>query len=234
MIEPADLNRGAYKKDKCSMNVTDVSMTRKVRRPQAERSESMQRRLLDAATAVLKERGLAGFRTADVIERAGVSKGALLHHFPTKVSLIAAAFDRLRAATDASSRPFHPPPTLVEALSDLTAESHAFFFGEAYYVSLDIAISGARTPDLRDAIFDSVRGVRQRTEELWTDRLAVYGISHERAHDAVWLVNSIIRGLAVRALMETDHTWFRRLERLAAQMIAAHLSKLDESASGNG
>lgn len=214
------------------MNVKDVSVPRKARRPQAERSESMQRRLLDAAMAVLKERGLAGFRTAEVIERAGVSKGALLHHFPTKVSLIAAAFDRLRTATDASTRPFHPRATLVEALIDLMSESHAFFFGEAYFVSLDIAISGARAPALRDAIFDSVRGVRQRTEELWTERLAIYGVSRERAHDAVWLVNSIIRGLAVRALMETDHSWFRRLERMAVEMIAEHLSKPDVAVPG--
>jgi hypothetical protein len=33
--------------------------------------------------------------------------------------------------------------------------------------------------------------------------------------------------------MESDHTWFRRLERIAAQMIAEHLSKPDASAPGN-
>lgn len=192
----------------------------------------MQRRLLDAAIAVLKERGLAGFRTGEVIERAGVSKGALLHHFPTKVSLIAAAFNRLRAATDASSRPFHPKATLAETLSDLLEESHAFFFGEAFYVSLDIAISGTRARELRDAIFDSVRGVRQRTEEIWTERLELYGISRERAHDAVWLVNSVIRGLAVRSLTESDHSWFWRLERIAVEIVADYLSKPESAARG--
>lgn len=192
----------------------------------------MQRRLLDAAIAVLKERGLAGFRTGKVIERAGVSKGALLHHFPTKVSLIAAAFDRLRAATDASSRTFHPKATLAEALSDLLEESHAFFFGEAFYVSLDMAISGTRARELRDAIFDSVRGVRQRTEEIWTDRLELYGVSRERAHDAVWLVNSLIRGLAVRALTESDHSFFSRLERLAVEIVGDYISKPEASARG--
>src|SRR3546814_19656090 len=79
----------------------------KTRRAQAERSETMQRRLLDAAVAVLKRRGLAGFRTAEVVAMAGVSKGALLHHFTTTVSLIAAAFDWLREGTDESARYFH-------------------------------------------------------------------------------------------------------------------------------
>ena len=209
------------------MKSAETAISPKKRRPQAERSESMRRRLLDAATVVLKERGLAGFRTAEVIERAGVSKGALLHHFPTRVSLIAAAFERLRAATDASARPLPQRATLMEAISDLVTESHAFFFGEAHFVGLDIAISGARMPDLRDAIFNSVRGVRQRTEELWIERLAAYGLSRERAHDAVWLANSILRGLATRAIVESDHAWFQRLERIAVVMIAEHFSKPD-------
>jgi AcrR family transcriptional regulator len=185
----------------------------------------MQLRLLNAAIAVLKKRGLAGFRTAEVNERAGASKGALLHHFPTKVELIAAAFEKLRATTFASAPPFHPRTTLAEAVSDLIAESHAFFFSETYYVSLDITISGARTPELRDAIFDTVRGARQRTEALWSERLATYGVSPERAHDAVWLVNSIIRGLAVRALFDPDPAMVRHLERVAAEMVADYLSK---------
>jgi AcrR family transcriptional regulator len=209
------------------MKFAETSIPPRKRRPQAERSESMQRCLLDAATVVLKERGLAGFRTAEVIKRAGVSKGALLHHFPTKVSLIAAAFDRLRAATDASDRPPPQRPTLIEAISDLVTESHAFFFGDAHYVGLDIAISGARMPDLRDAIFNSVRGVRQQAEELWIERLAAYGLSHEQAHDAVWLANSILRGLATKAIYERDHVWFPRLERIAVVMIAKHFSKPD-------
>jgi AcrR family transcriptional regulator len=209
----------------------DESGPTRTRRPQAERSETMQRRLLDAAVAVLKERGLAGFRTADVIERAEVSKGALLHHYPTKVRLIAEAFARLREASEPAARRFRPTATLDETVSDLIAESHAFFFGESFYVTLDIATSGARAPELRDAIFATVRGPRQRTEENWIERLAGYGISRERAHDAVWLVNSIIRGLAVRVLYidEDPLPLIRRLERSAAEMAVAYLSKPDDS-----
>src|SRR3546814_217338 len=134
----------------------------KTRRAQAERSETMQRRLLDAAVAVLKRRGLAGFRTAEVVAMAGVSKGALLHHFPTKVSLIAAAFEWLREGTDESARYFHTRETLVDVIGDLIAESRTFFSGESFPVSLDVAISAARTPELRDAIFRS----EEHTSEL--------------------------------------------------------------------
>lgn len=185
----------------------------------------MQRRLLDAAVAVLKRRGLAGFRTAEVVAMAGVSKGALLHHFPTKVSLIAAAFEWLREGTDESARYFHTRETLVDVIGDLIAESRTFFSGESFPVSLDVAISAARTPELRDAIFDTVRGIRQRTEALWIEQLSAFGISHERAADAVLLVNAAFRGSAVRTFWEPDRSVFDRVARVTAEMVADYLMK---------
>lgn len=190
----------------------------------------MQRRLLDAAVTVLKERGLAQFRTADVVAMAGVSKGALLHHFPTKVNLIAAAFEWLRTGTDVSTRHFHPRETLAEVIGDLIAESRAFFAGETFSVTLDIAISASRTPELKTAIFDSVRGFRQRTEALWIERLASYGVSRQRAADAVLMVNSIFRGSAVRSTWETNRSFLVEMERIAAAMVTEYLARPDAAA----
>jgi AcrR family transcriptional regulator len=204
----------------------------KARRAQAERSETMQRRLLDAAVAVLKDRGLAGFRTADVVAMAGVSKGALLHHFPTKVSLIAAAFEWLREGTDESAQYFRTRATIEEVIGDLIAESRAFFFGESFPVSLDVAISAARTPELRDAIFDSVRGLRQRTEALWIEQMSSFGISYERAANAILLVNAAFRGSAVRAFWETDQSVRGRLERVTVEMVTDYLTKPEVAAAG--
>lgn len=65
------------------------------RRTQAERSASTRGRLLDATLACLVERGYAGTTTAEIETRAGVSRGARLHHFPTKASLLAAAVELL-------------------------------------------------------------------------------------------------------------------------------------------
>jgi len=58
----------------------------------------MQGRLLDAALDCLVDVGYAGTTTTIVAERAGVSRGAQLHHFPTRTSLVAAAVERLFAA----------------------------------------------------------------------------------------------------------------------------------------
>lgn len=61
------------------------------RRTQAERREQTRTALLDATISCLVELGFSGTTTTEVTRRAGVSLGALLHHFPSKADLLAAA-----------------------------------------------------------------------------------------------------------------------------------------------
>ena len=63
--------------------------------PQEERTRAMRARLLQATVDCLVERGFSGTSTTLVSERAGVSRGAQLHHFPTKNDLVVAAVEHL-------------------------------------------------------------------------------------------------------------------------------------------
>src|SRR5580765_8011560 len=65
------------------------------RRSQAQRSATTRQALLDATVACLVEDGYASTTTSRVAERAGVSRGAHLHHFQTRNALVAAAMERL-------------------------------------------------------------------------------------------------------------------------------------------
>lgn len=69
-----------------------------LRVPQEERTRLMRARLLEATVELLAERGFAGTTTTLVSERAGVSRGAQLHHFPTKNDLVFAAVSHLTRA----------------------------------------------------------------------------------------------------------------------------------------
>ena len=65
------------------------------RRSNAERSAETQNRLLDATIECLIERGWAGTSTTEIVRRAGVSRGAQVHHFPAKEDLVLAAVEHL-------------------------------------------------------------------------------------------------------------------------------------------
>jgi AcrR family transcriptional regulator len=64
-------------------------------RTQQQRREETRRALLDAAVESLIEVGFARTTTLEVQRRAEVSRGALLHHFPSKAELLVAAVDHL-------------------------------------------------------------------------------------------------------------------------------------------
>lgn len=72
-----------------------VSAARRPRRTQEERSATTRALLLDATIDCLIEFGYANTTTARVAERAGVSRGAQVHHFTTKTALLAEAIRHL-------------------------------------------------------------------------------------------------------------------------------------------
>src|SRR5689334_19262086 len=64
-------------------------------RTQQQRRDETRRALLDAAVESLIEVGFARTTTLEVQRRAEVSRGALLHHFPSKAELLVAAIAHL-------------------------------------------------------------------------------------------------------------------------------------------
>ena len=67
------------------------------RRTQADRSHATRAALLASGRALFAERGFAGTAREEIVERAGVTRGALHHHFGTKQDLFAAVFEELEA-----------------------------------------------------------------------------------------------------------------------------------------
>lgn len=65
--------------------------------PKQDRSRATRERLLEAAVASLAESGWARTTVATVAARAGVSRGAAQHHFPTRGDLVTAAIRHMTA-----------------------------------------------------------------------------------------------------------------------------------------
>jgi AcrR family transcriptional regulator len=62
---------------------------------QDEKTAETRRRLLDAAIGCLIDRGYANTTTSEIAERAGLSRGAQLYHFPKKEELLTSAVEHL-------------------------------------------------------------------------------------------------------------------------------------------
>jgi AcrR family transcriptional regulator len=72
-----------------------ISRNVKARLTQDEKTAETRRRLLDSAILCLIDRGYANTTTSEVAERAGLSRGAQLYHFPRKEELLTSAVEHL-------------------------------------------------------------------------------------------------------------------------------------------
>lgn len=194
------------------------------RRTQAERSDEMQLRLVEAAANVLRRKGYAGLRTDEVARVAKASRGALQHHFPSKDSLVVATAQHLleaslvrgqqRASTAAAAQ---------DPVAAIIADGVEFFLGPDFGVVLDLVLAGSKDRSLRDQIYGHARVSRLNVEDAWLDLLVARGVPRDQAEKILWLTISIIRGLAVRALWQKDDALFKSLLDEWKRILAGHL-----------
>jgi len=93
-------------------------------RTQAERSESTRGALISAGRVLFAERGYAAVGTEEIVRRAGVTRGALYHHFAGKRELLEAVYEQLESEMAARLAELETPGT--GALETLQAGAEMF------------------------------------------------------------------------------------------------------------
>jgi AcrR family transcriptional regulator len=78
----------------------NVNEKEKGRRTQAERRAATRGALLDSARSLFAERGYHGTAAEEIVQRAGLTRGALYHHFEDKKDLFRVVVDQMEGAID--------------------------------------------------------------------------------------------------------------------------------------
>lgn len=169
-------------------------------RTQQQRRDETRGALLDAAIHSLIEVGFSRTTTLEVQRRAGVSRGALLHHFPSKAALLVAAIDHLaamRAAELAALAAKLPGGRArTDAVLELLWES---FSGSFFHVAMELRTAARTDPELRAALIAAERhlrdGIIHQTRALLGAELA----AHPRLERTLDLTLQLMIGAAMTA-----------------------------------
>lgn len=133
---------------------------------QQQRRDETRLALLDAAVESLIDVGFARTTTLEVQKRADVSRGALLHHFPSKSELLVAAIAHLaemrarELKTLAAQLPEERAMTArVGAVLELLWQC---FSGTMFQVAMELRTAARTDPELRRVLATAERTLRDR------------------------------------------------------------------------
>lgn len=189
--------------------------TAPTREPQQDRSRATRARLLEAAIASLAELGWTASTVAVVAERAGVSRGAAQHHFPTREALFTAALEHVsqvrasemkRELAELAGGAGPDTAAVVELVMNL-------FTGSVFRAALALWVAAASEPQLREQIIPLEARIGREIHLVVVDLLGV----DERepgVRETVQATLDLARGLGLANLLTDDR---RRRARIAGQ-----------------
>jgi AcrR family transcriptional regulator len=190
-------------------SMTDGAVTTRV--PQGERTRAMRRRLLEATLQCLVERGWSGTSTTLVSERAGVSRGAQLHHFPTKTDLVIAAVEHIATVRreELAEAAAHLPSgeRRTRQVLDLLGQH---FTADVFAAALELWVAARTDPQLLAAVEPLERQTGRETHRLTVEMLDV-DETRPGARELVQATLDLIRGLGLANTISDDRA---RRERI--------------------
>ena len=186
----------------------------------------MRARLLGATVYLLVERGFSGTSTTLVSERAGVSRGAQLHHFPTKNDLVVAAVEHLAtvrgeelaAAARALPAGRHRTRAVLRMLGD-------HFASPVFTAALELWVAARTDEALLAAVAPLEQKIGRETHRLTVELLGA-DESRPGVRELMQATLDLVRGLGLANTITND---VRRRNRILDQWALTLDDALDDA-----
>jgi AcrR family transcriptional regulator len=182
----------------------------------------MQRRLLEATIESLSEKGYGATTTLEVQQRAGVSRGALLHHYGSRADLMVAAVEHL-----CRQRAAEVLALVQEAAPKRGRVAWAVrvlwrtFDGPLFLAALELWLAARHDEELLAVLLPQERILGHTIRSM---SLELFGPTAQASSDfpqALELLLDAMRGAAARRVLTTDESEERLLQEWTALMEAA-------------
>lgn len=181
--------------------------------PQQSRSAKTRFKLLDATVECIAELGCTGATMDRIVARAGVSRGAQGHHFPTKSLLFQAAMthmldglvEDLRLQTERIRARRSDPASVFRHLWD------EYFSGRLFAVTIELIVASRTDNELRDALTPVTERFHQQVDDCFYILNRGSDSSDRQLDSAVRLTMSLLRGMGVQTVLFDRPEYYREM-----------------------
>ncbi|MEP9393096.1 TetR/AcrR family transcriptional regulator [Gordonia sp. VNK1] len=186
-----------------SSALTPNSVLTPMEAPRQRRSDETRTLILDAALRVLVERGYAHTSTVAIQSEAGVSRGRMLHHFPSKDALLTASVGHL-ARTRIAELPAQIdwPEDPVERISAATDLGWSTFHQPYFVASMELWVAARTNESLRTVLLPAEREIGRTVAAVVADFLGPTLTSAPRYPELYPILFSSMRGAATTYLID--------------------------------
>ncbi|WP_044890226.1 TetR/AcrR family transcriptional regulator [Myxococcus hansupus] len=190
-------------------------------RQEQERSRVTRQRLMEAAIGALSESGWAGATMTVIAERAGVSRGACQHHFPTRADLVAAAVEYVgHQQVEAVIRKADKLPADARRTEAILHMLAGIYLSPVFTAAVQLWVAAVADAELRAQLAPLEARVGREFHRLTVQLLDVDD-SDAEVRELIQATLDLIRGLALANLLRDDsarrkkvlHRWSLTLEK---------------------
>lgn len=195
------------------------------RRTQKSRSNNTINKIMIATTDTIYEVGFHNSTTSRIAMRAGVSRGALLHHFPRKEALIAEAVRFMLR------REIEEIESLAENVSKNKLTINEFvdilwdhFSGPLFMTTMDYLAASRTEPLLKKELTPSSLEFNESLDKIWQRFFFTSSVTDEKKRLAFNSTICLLRGMAVNSMLRDDADYFQKLLNFWKKELSAILS----------
>jgi AcrR family transcriptional regulator len=190
------------------------------RRTQKERRETTRRLLIAAAVDSICELGYGGATLDLITERAGVTRGAVQHHFRNRDALLLAVVgdlnEKLKALFDAtrfSDKPLNKRlPAICEQLWEIVSS-------RGFVAAVQIQLGTVTDPNVSPRVLKIMIEIERELDNQWIALFARDGIGADRVIVARHLAQAALRGLAIKRIYHKRRDSAEKERALLVQML---------------
>jgi AcrR family transcriptional regulator len=175
------------------------------RRSQAERSAATRHSLVEAAVDCIAGQGLVHATLAVIADRAGVTRGAVQHHFGARDELLLAVVDHFGRELFRSLGSHIPTSlTVPERIAQICDRYWTLFSGQHFLAVMQIWLGTQDNAAIHRRMLDRIHWFEIEIDRQWAEIFSDSDLAQERIAAARHVALATMRGLAFRVSYTKD------------------------------